>query len=66
MLSFALAGKTLTVSQAGGFLLLAVGAVFVVGAVETVSAVLAVKDRAKAMLPQATGSRAKHGWIFRL
>lgn len=49
VLSFALAGKALTVSQAGGFLLLAVGAVFIVGAAETVSAAFAARDRVKSL-----------------
>ena len=49
LLSFALAGKALTVSQAGGFLLLAIGAVFIVGAAETAAAIFAARDRVRAL-----------------
>lgn len=46
LLSFALAGKALELAQAGGFLLLAAGAVFVVGAAETASAALWLREKA--------------------
>jgi len=49
LLSFALAGKALTVVQAGGFLLLAAGVIFVVGTAETVAAFYWLRERSRAI-----------------
>ncbi len=46
ILSFAFAGKALAPVSAAGFLLIALGAVFVVGAAETVSAAAYLKEKA--------------------
>ncbi|MEM4555107.1 MAG: DMT family transporter [Candidatus Anstonellaceae archaeon] len=50
LLSFAFVGKALLPLQAAGFLLLAFGAVFSIGAAETISAAYWVKQKAKAIL----------------
>jgi drug/metabolite transporter (DMT)-like permease len=49
LLSFAFAGKALTLAQAGGFLLLAAGAVFIVGAAQTASAFYYLSQKSKAL-----------------
>ena len=49
LLAFALAGKALTLFQAGGLLLLAAGAIFVIGAAETASAASWAQERARAI-----------------
>ncbi len=49
LLSFAFAGKELTLAQAGGFLLLAAGAVFIVGAARTLAAFYYLSQKSKAL-----------------
>ena len=49
LLSFALAGKALSLLQAGGLFLLAAGAIFAIGAAETASAAAWAQERARAL-----------------
>ena len=55
-LSFALAGKALAAPQAAGFLLLAAGAVFVMGAAETLAAAAYAKRKALSWLRARDGT----------
>ncbi|VVC00060.1 EamA-like transporter family protein [uncultured archaeon] len=49
LLSFALAGKALAASSAFGFLLIAAGVVFAVGAAQTAAALYAAREKARAL-----------------